>query len=43
MVDEWEASQSEYQRTAVVLEHFDREINAVHGGAEDLDGAMLLT
>jgi len=38
MVDEWEASQPEYQPTAVVLEHFDREINAVHGGVEDLNG-----
>jgi len=38
MVDDWEASQPEYQRTAVVLEHFDREINGVHGGVEDEDG-----
>lgn len=27
MVDPWEASQAEYQRTAVVLEHFDLELN----------------
>lgn len=27
MVDPWEASQAEYQRTAVVLEHFDQELN----------------
>jgi len=31
MVDPWEAFQS-YQRTAVVLDHFDYEINAVLGG-----------
>lgn len=41
MVDEWEASQPEYQPTAVVLEHFDREVNAVHGGVEDLNGTIL--
>lgn len=39
MVDDWEASQPEYQRTAVVLEHFDREINETYGGVEDEDGA----
>lgn len=38
MVDDWEASQSEYQPTAVVLEHFDRQINTVLGGVEDADG-----
>lgn len=43
MVDDWEASQPEYQRTAVVLEHFDREINDVHGGVEDEDGAHPLS
>jgi hypothetical protein len=32
MVDPWEAFQS-YQRTAVVLDHFDYEINTVLGGA----------
>lgn len=41
MVDDWEASQPDYQRTAVVLEHFDREINTVLGGVEDEDGAFL--
>lgn len=40
MVDDWEASQPEYQRTAVVLEHFDREINETYGGVEDEDGAF---
>jgi nicotinamide mononucleotide adenylyltransferase len=33
MVDPWEAFQS-YQRTAVVLDHFDYEINSVLGGAQ---------
>jgi nicotinamide mononucleotide adenylyltransferase len=33
MVDPWEAFQS-YQRTAVVLDHFDYEINTVLGGAQ---------
>ncbi|ETW74857.1 hypothetical protein HETIRDRAFT_241070, partial [Heterobasidion irregulare TC 32-1] len=32
MVDPWEARQTEYQRTAVVLDHFDHEINTVLGG-----------
>lgn len=33
MVDPWEAFQS-YQRTAVVLDHFDYEVNSVLGGAQ---------
>ena len=33
MVDPWEAFQS-YQRTAVVLDHFDYEINTVLGGVQ---------
>jgi len=33
MADPWEAFQS-YQRTAVVLDHFDYEINTVLGGAQ---------
>ncbi|KAF8653315.1 hypothetical protein AX16_004015 [Volvariella volvacea WC 439] len=37
MVDSWEAFQS-YQRTAVVLDHFDYEINAVLGGVQTEDG-----
>ena len=37
MVDPWEAFQS-YQRTAVVLDHFDHEINDVLGGVETADG-----
>jgi len=39
MVDPWEATQSEYQRTAVVLDHFNDEINQVFGGAVTKDGA----
>jgi len=31
MVDPWEASQAEYQRTAVVLEHFDEHLNGEGG------------
>ncbi|KDQ55253.1 hypothetical protein JAAARDRAFT_181249 [Jaapia argillacea MUCL 33604] len=37
MVDPWEAFQS-YQRTAVVLDHFDYEINTVLGGVQTIDG-----
>ncbi|KAJ8488532.1 hypothetical protein ONZ45_g13919 [Pleurotus djamor] len=37
MVDSWEAYQS-YQRTAVVLDHFDYEINQVMGGVHTSDG-----
>lgn len=40
MVDDWEASQPEYQRTAVDLERFDREINTVLGGIEDEQGEL---
>ncbi len=39
MVDPWEAIQSEYKPTALVLDHFDREINEVLGGAERPDGS----
>lgn len=39
MVDPWEAMQSEYQRTAVVLEHFDQELNqGENGGIVMQDG-----
>ncbi|GJJ11289.1 hypothetical protein Clacol_005521 [Clathrus columnatus] len=38
MVDPWEAFQPEYQRTAVVLDHFDHEINTVRGGVITADG-----
>ncbi|KAI9826557.1 MAG: hypothetical protein M1832_006153 [Thelocarpon impressellum] len=38
MVDSWEAVQKEYQPTAVVLDHFDHEINEVLGGLETPNG-----
>ncbi|KZO98903.1 Nucleotidylyl transferase [Calocera viscosa TUFC12733] len=38
MVDAWEATQDEYQRTAIVLEHFDDEINR-DGGVLMQDGS----
>lgn len=37
MVDPWEAFQS-YQRTAIVLDHFDHLINTVLGGVRTSDG-----
>jgi len=37
MVDSWEAFQS-YQRTAVVLDHFDHELNDVLGGVKTESG-----
>lgn len=37
MVDPWEAFQS-YQRTAIVLDHFDHEVNTVLGGVHTEDG-----
>lgn len=39
MVDPWEAFQS-YQRTAVVLDHFEHEINDKLGGIATLEGEM---
>lgn len=38
MVDPWEATQPDYQRTAVVLDHFDHELNTVLGGVRTPDG-----
>jgi nicotinamide mononucleotide adenylyltransferase len=38
MVDSWEAMQKDYQPTAVVLDHFDHEINQVRGGVKTADG-----
>ncbi|KAI7871765.1 hypothetical protein BDF14DRAFT_1718214 [Spinellus fusiger] len=32
MVDSWEPRQTTYQRTAIVLDHFDHELNSVGGG-----------
>lgn len=40
MVDTWEPTQKEYQPTALVLDHFDHEINTVRGGIEAADGQM---
>jgi len=37
MVDSWEAFQT-YQRTAIVLDHFDHEINTVLGGVHTTNG-----
>ena len=37
MVDPWEA-QKDYQPTAVVLDHFDHEINTIRGGVTTQDG-----
>lgn len=39
MVDPWEAGQPEYQRTAVVLEHFDHLLNGENGGVTMSDGS----
>lgn len=41
MVDPWEAIQSDYQPTALVLDHFEHEINEVLGGAERPDGSRV--
>src|SRR5215469_4910623 len=38
MVDTWEALQREYQPTAIVLDHFDYEINERLGGIDDGTG-----
>ena len=38
MVDPWEAGQSEYKRTALVLEHFDELLNTEGGGMTMSDG-----
>ncbi|KAJ5665791.1 Nicotinamide/nicotinic acid mononucleotide adenylyltransferase [Penicillium maclennaniae] len=38
MVDTWEPTQKNYQPTALVLDHFDYEINTVRGGVEAGDG-----
>jgi nicotinamide mononucleotide adenylyltransferase len=41
MVDPWEAIQPEYMPTALVLDHFEHEINEVLGGAERPDGTRV--
>lgn len=38
MVDSWESRQERYQRTAVVLDHFDHQLNNVHGGIQTKQG-----
>lgn len=38
MVDTWEPMQKEYQPTALVLDHFDHEINTVRGGIDTGNG-----
>ncbi|GAB5591956.1 Nicotinamide/nicotinic acid mononucleotide adenylyltransferase 1 [Umbelopsis nana] len=38
MVDSWESRQSTYQRTAVVLDHFNNELNTVGGGIKLRNG-----
>ena len=38
MVDTWEAQKKDYQPTAVVLDHFDHEINVVRRGIKTQDG-----
>ena len=39
MCDAWEGLQPTYQPTAIVLDHFDDEINRVIGGVATPDGA----
>jgi len=38
MCDNWEASKPEYTRTALVLDHFQHEINEVRGGVQTRSG-----
>jgi nicotinamide mononucleotide adenylyltransferase len=38
MVDTWEAEKKDYQPTALVLDHFDHEINNVRKGIDDGNG-----
>lgn len=38
MVDPWEALQETYSPTALVLDHFDHQINTVQGGVLDVNG-----
>lgn len=41
MVDPWEAGQPEYQRTAVVLEHFDEMLNGPKGQGGGAGGLVM--
>lgn len=38
MVDPWEADQSEYTRTALVLDHFHHEVNTLRHGVATVEG-----
>lgn len=38
MVDSWESRQEQYQRTALVLDHFHHELNVVGGGIKTKEG-----
>lgn len=38
MVDTWEAEKKEYQPTALVLDHFEHEINTIRQGVDDGHG-----
>ncbi|KAI7903828.1 uncharacterized protein BX663DRAFT_505368 [Cokeromyces recurvatus] len=38
MVDSWEARQLKYQRTAIVLDHFEKELNELNGGIKTSSG-----
>ncbi|KAG0749971.1 hypothetical protein G6F57_004284 [Rhizopus arrhizus] len=40
MVDSWESRQKVYQRTAVVLDHFDKELNQPGGGIKTDSGEI---
>ena len=41
MVDHWEAKNRSYVPTALVLDHFNHEINEILGGAEKPDGTRV--
>ncbi|KAI8984286.1 hypothetical protein BDF20DRAFT_815742 [Mycotypha africana] len=38
MVDSWESRQTQYQRTAVVLDHFEEQLNELRGGIKTKSG-----
>ena len=42
MVDSWESRQEQYQRTALVLDHFDHELNDIGGGIKTSTGKHLI-
>lgn len=43
MVDAWESLKGEYTRTALVMDHFNEELNERRGGVKASDGRFLLT